>query len=61
MSGLDVAAVVERGDFRLEVAFTAEPGEVVGLLGPNGAGKSTLLRALAGLTPLTVGNDPARR
>ncbi|WP_067812963.1 ABC transporter ATP-binding protein [Nocardia inohanensis] len=46
---------VERGDFRLDIDVTAEPGEVVALLGPNGAGKSTALRALAGLLPLTGG------
>ena len=54
-ASLVVDASVERGDFVLDVAFTVEPGEVLGVLGPNGAGKSTLLRALAGLTPLTSG------
>jgi molybdate transport system ATP-binding protein len=47
---------VERGPaFRLEIALTIEPGEVVALLGPNGAGKTTALRALAGLLPVTAG------
>ncbi len=46
---------VERQRFRLDIAVTAEPGEVVALLGPNGAGKTTALRALAGLAPLTGG------
>ncbi|MGY4101474.1 ABC transporter ATP-binding protein [Nocardia sp. R16R-3T] len=46
---------VERERFRLDIAVTAERGEVVALLGPNGAGKTTALRALAGLTPLTGG------
>ncbi|WP_067568817.1 ABC transporter ATP-binding protein [Nocardia acidivorans] len=46
---------VERERFRLDIALTVEPGEVVALLGPNGAGKSTALRALAGLLPLTGG------
>jgi molybdate transport system ATP-binding protein len=36
---------------RLDVRFTAEPGEVVAVIGPNGAGKTTLLAALAGLVP----------
>lgn len=54
--GLDARLVVDRGDFRLDVALTAAPGEVVALLGPNGAGKTTALRALAGLTPLTSGH-----
>jgi molybdate transport system ATP-binding protein len=54
--GLDARLVVERGSFRLDVALTAPPGEVVALLGPNGAGKSTALRALAGLVPLSGGH-----
>lgn len=54
--GLDVHAVVDRGTFRLDVAFTVAPGEVLGVLGPNGAGKTTLLRALSGLTALTEGH-----
>jgi molybdate transport system ATP-binding protein len=48
-AGLEAELRVRRGDFRLELDLTAEPGEVVALLGPNGAGKSTALRALAGL------------
>ncbi|MEU6341403.1 ABC transporter ATP-binding protein [Streptomyces sp. NPDC046977] len=58
MSGTDgllAELLVERGTFRLDVALTAAPGEVLALLGPNGAGKTTALRALAGLTPLTGG------
>ncbi|MFD3309021.1 ABC transporter ATP-binding protein [Streptomyces sp. NPDC058694] len=54
-TGLDAHLVVDRGSFRLDVALTAAPGDVVALLGPNGAGKTTALRALAGLTPLTGG------
>ncbi|MDX3354982.1 ABC transporter ATP-binding protein [Streptomyces sp. ME01-24h] len=54
--GLDARLVVDRGAFRLDVALTAAPGEVLALLGPNGAGKTTALRALAGLTPLTGGH-----
>ncbi|MEU6403197.1 ABC transporter ATP-binding protein [Streptomyces sp. NPDC046985] len=54
--GLDARLVVERGAFRLDVALTAAPGEVVALLGPNGAGKTTALRALAGLIPLSAGH-----
>ncbi|WP_328844140.1 ABC transporter ATP-binding protein [Streptomyces sp. NBC_00258] len=54
-AGLDAHLVVDRGSFRLDVALTAAPGDVVALLGPNGAGKTTALRALAGLTPLTGG------
>ncbi|MDX3215304.1 ABC transporter ATP-binding protein [Streptomyces sp. ME02-6991-2B] len=54
--GLDARLVVDRGAFRLDVALTAAPGEVLALLGPNGAGKTTALRTLAGLTPLTGGH-----
>lgn len=46
---------VRRGEFELEVAFTARPGEVVAVLGPNGAGKSTLLRVISGLLALDHG------
>ncbi|MER7737162.1 ABC transporter ATP-binding protein [Streptomyces sp. NPDC096538] len=53
--GLDAHLVVDRGSFRLDIALTAAPGDVVALLGPNGAGKTTALRALAGLAPLTDG------
>ncbi|MFF3785676.1 ABC transporter ATP-binding protein [Streptomyces sp. NPDC001933] len=55
-NGLDARLVVDRGAFRLDVALTVAPGEVVALLGPNGAGKTTALRTLAGLTPLTGGH-----
>ncbi|MFJ1969427.1 ABC transporter ATP-binding protein [Streptomyces sp. NPDC087903] len=55
-AGLDARLVVERGSFRLDLALTAAPGDVVALLGPNGAGKTTALRALAGLVPLTGGH-----
>ncbi|MFD4612276.1 ABC transporter ATP-binding protein [Streptomyces sp. NPDC058440] len=54
--GLDARLVVDHGTFRLDVALTAAPGDVVALLGPNGAGKTTALRALAGLVPLTGGH-----
>jgi len=53
--GLDFDAEVSRGEFRLRVALTAAPGEVLGVLGPNGSGKSTLLNAVAGLTPASNG------
>ncbi|MEU5716065.1 ABC transporter ATP-binding protein [Streptomyces sp. NPDC020403] len=54
--GLDARLVVDRGIFRLDVALSVAPGEVVALLGPNGAGKTTALRALTGLTPLSAGH-----
>ena len=55
MTGLDALVVVDRPAFRVEVALTAAPGEVVALLGPNGAGKSTVLGALAGMEGLAAG------
>ena len=53
---LSARLVVERGEFRLDIAFGVAAGEVIALLGPNGAGKSTALRALAGLAPLHDGS-----
>jgi molybdate transport system ATP-binding protein len=67
---LDAHLVVDRGSFRLDIALSVAPGEVVALLGPNGAGKTTALRALAGLVRLSAGHirlggrtvdDPASR
>jgi len=46
---------VRLGDLHLDIALTAEDGEIVALLGPNGAGKTTALRAVAGLQPLDGG------
>lgn len=37
------------------VAFTVEPGEVVGFIGPNGAGKSTTIRILLGIIKRDAG------
>ena len=48
MSGLDLHLTVPG---RLDVALTAQPGDVVAVIGPNGAGKTTLVHALAGLVP----------
>ncbi len=53
---LQMAAVVRRGTFTLDVGLTVAPGEVLGVLGPNGAGKTTLLRALSGLTAVAEGS-----
>jgi molybdate transport system ATP-binding protein len=49
MDELDVAFSLDRGAFRLEVAFTAPPVGVTALFGPSGCGKTTLLRCVAGL------------
>jgi molybdate transport system ATP-binding protein len=53
---LQMAAVVRRGTFTLDVSLTVAPGDVLGVLGPNGAGKTTLLRALSGLTAVSEGS-----
>jgi len=37
------------------VAFTVQPGEVIGYLGPNGSGKTTTIRMLCGLLIPTEG------
>jgi molybdate transport system ATP-binding protein len=46
---------LRRGEFDLELSFSAPSGEILALVGPNGAGKSTVLEAIAGLIPLTRG------
>lgn len=53
---LEIDGRVARGTFRLDVAATVTPGEVLGVLGPNGAGKTTLLRTLSGLETLSSGS-----
>jgi len=57
---LDADFVVRRGDFVLDVALSAEPGDVIAVIGPNGSGKSTMARALAGLVPVTSGRITCR-
>jgi molybdate transport system ATP-binding protein len=46
---------LRRGEFVLDLAFSAPSGQVLALLGSNGAGKSTALAAMAGLLPLDRG------
>ncbi|MEX1317534.1 MAG: molybdate ABC transporter permease subunit [Synechococcaceae cyanobacterium] len=45
---LEVALALERGDFRLALAWRSRAARLA-VLGPSGAGKSVLLRAIAGL------------
>jgi molybdate transport system ATP-binding protein len=52
---LEVRAVVDRGPFRLDVAFDVHPGRTLALAGPNGAGKTTIVETIAGVTRLTSG------
>ncbi|MFC5995482.1 sulfate/molybdate ABC transporter ATP-binding protein [Pseudonocardia hispaniensis] len=49
MTAFELAVQLRRPEFTLDVAISAEPGEVLAVLGPNGSGKSTLLGVLAGL------------
>jgi molybdate transport system ATP-binding protein len=46
---LSVQARTTRGDLRLDVELTVEPGECLALAGPSGAGKTSVLRIAAGL------------
>ncbi|HEX5857861.1 MAG TPA: ABC transporter ATP-binding protein [Microbacterium sp.] len=48
--------IARRTGFRLDVAVSAAPGEIVAVMGPSGAGKSTLLEAIAGLVRITDGS-----
>lgn len=45
----EVAIRHTRGNFTLDVAFTAASGGVTALFGPSGAGKTSIVHALAGL------------
>lgn len=58
--GLDAHLRLVRGQLDLDVALTAESGEVIGILGPNGGGKTTSVLALAGVLPLTAGHIRVR-
>jgi ABC-2 type transport system ATP-binding protein len=55
---LEVEGLTKRfGNFTAvdHVAFTVQPGEVIGYLGPNGSGKTTTIRMLCGLIVPTEG------
>jgi molybdate transport system ATP-binding protein len=52
---LDVSLMLEVGDFRLEVEFTAFQG-ITALFGPSGAGKTLTLRCVAGLSTPNSGS-----
>ena len=47
---LEFSCSLERGDFSLEVAFSAPTPGVTALFGRSGAGKSTLVSILSGLS-----------
>ncbi|MBS0385847.1 MAG: ATP-binding cassette domain-containing protein [Proteobacteria bacterium] len=52
---LDAAIALQRGNFSLDVCFSA-PAGVTALFGPSGAGKSTVLAAIAGLVRIDSGH-----
>ncbi|OLL74391.1 Molybdenum transport ATP-binding protein ModC [Pseudonocardia sp. Ae168_Ps1] len=49
MSGVELAARLERDGFALDLELSVAEGEVLAVLGPNGAGKSTMLGVVSGL------------
>lgn len=53
---LDARVRLRRGQTEVDVALSAEPGQVIGVLGPNGGGKTTTVLALAGVLPLMSGH-----
>jgi molybdate transport system ATP-binding protein len=55
-SGLDARVRLSRGTFQVDVALTAQSGQVIGVLGPNGSGKTSAVLALAGVLPVTEGH-----
>ena len=59
---LSVETVVDKGGFRLEVAFDIPASGFTAVAGPSGCGKTTLLRTIAGLEPearghITIGGE----
>jgi molybdate transport system ATP-binding protein len=52
---LDARLVKRRGDFALDVSFSAAAGSTTVLIGESGAGKTSILRLLAGLDRLDAG------
>jgi len=55
-AGLDARISLTRGAIGVDVALTAQPGQVIGVLGPNGGGKTTMMLALAGVLRLQAGH-----
>ncbi|MGE4454617.1 MAG: ABC transporter ATP-binding protein [Sphaerochaeta sp.] len=54
--GLECTLKASYKDFKLDVSFSVQAGELACIIGPSGCGKSTSLQLIAGLLPLHAGS-----
>jgi ABC-type Fe3+/spermidine/putrescine transport system ATPase subunit len=55
MSEINIKLKKKFAEFELDIAFTAEEGQLISIIGPSGCGKSTTLSLITGLLPLDEG------